>query len=464
MAILINDNTARVQYTATSGQTAFVVPFEFFGNSDLKIYRNSTLQTITTQYTVTGAGVTGGGTVTFTSGVTLNDVITIVREIPVKRVTDFPLSGPFNIDALNLQLDQLTAMTQELNTAVSGRVITLTDADQPNVLNPVPVLSQRRNGVFYWDADGQPTIIAAQQLATAVAFGDSISDTFTGTGSLTAFTLTQNPAALNNLYVTVNGLALIPGTDFTWTSGAPLTITFTTAPALAAKILVRYFQSLPQGVLPDGSVSTAKLGVDITAAGKALLDDASASAQRTTLGLGNLAVANTVNNGNWSGTALVVGNGGTGATTAGDARTNLGAAASGVNADITSLVQACAINQTGSIDSTTLGFRGTPQNSQGAAYTLVLADSGKHVSISTGGIRIPGNATGSGPVAFPVGTTIAIYNSSDTSQTIQFVASVTDTLRLAGTSNTGARTLALRGLATLLKVGTTEWVITGSVT
>jgi len=60
MAILINDNSARVQYTATSGQTVFTVPFEFFANADLKVYQNSTLKTITTHYTVTGAGVTGG--------------------------------------------------------------------------------------------------------------------------------------------------------------------------------------------------------------------------------------------------------------------------------------------------------------------------------------------------------------------------------------------------------------------
>jgi hypothetical protein len=37
-----------------------------------------------------------------------------------------------------------------------------------------------------------------------------------------------------------------------------------------------------------GAVNTARLGGDITAAGKALLDDASASAQRVTLGLGNV--------------------------------------------------------------------------------------------------------------------------------------------------------------------------------
>lgn len=42
-----------------------------------------------------------------------------------------------------------------------------------------------------------------------------------------------------------------------------------------------------------GAVGTAELGGDITAAGEALLDDASAAAQRTTLGLGTAAVAAT---------------------------------------------------------------------------------------------------------------------------------------------------------------------------
>lgn len=166
-------------------------------------------------------------------------------------------------------------------------------------------------------------------------------------------------------------------------------------------------------------------------------------------------------NGNTTGTAsnvtgvVAVANGGTGATTAANARTNLSAAASGANTDITSLEQDVAIVATGTVGAESIGYRGAPQNAQTAAYQLALTDNGKHISITTGGVTIPANST----AAFPIGATVVIYNNSGSSQTI---AITTDTLRQAGTTNTGTRTLANYGLATCVKVAATTWVISGA--
>jgi hypothetical protein len=87
--------------------------------------------------------------------------------------------------------------------------------------------------------------------------------------------------------------------------------------------------------------------------------------------------------------------------------------------------------------------RAAPQNSQGGAYTLVVGDAGKHISITTGGVTI--NAS-----IFSAGDMITIYNNSTSSQNITQGTNVT--LRLAGTATTGTRALAQYGVATLLCV------------
>jgi hypothetical protein len=121
MAITISDTEPRIQYTATGGQTSFTVPFAFFANADLQVFNGtsqlsfSSAPSNATQYSVTGAGVSGGGSITLGSpGATVNDIITIVREVAIERTTDFPTSGAFQIDSLNTELDKIIAMAQQL--------------------------------------------------------------------------------------------------------------------------------------------------------------------------------------------------------------------------------------------------------------------------------------------------------------------------------------------------------------
>ena len=93
------------------------------------------------------------------------------------------------------------------------------------------------------------------------------------------------------------------------------------------------------------------------------------------------------------------------------------------------------------------------QNPQTAAYVLVVGDSGKHISITTGGVTV--NAS-----IFSAGQAITIFNNSASNQTITQGTSVT--MYLAGTATTGNRTLAQRGICTILCVASNTFVISGA--
>lgn len=106
-----------------------------------------------------------------------------------------------------------------------------------------------------------------------------------------------------------------------------------------------------------------------------------------------------------------------------------------------------------------VGFLTVPSNSQSAAYTCVIGDSGKsidHPSTDANArtFTIPANSS----VAYPVGTCLSFSNM--TSQVVT-IAITTDTMYLAGTGTTGSRSLAQYGMATARKLTSTTWIISG---
>ncbi|MBF0462194.1 MAG: hypothetical protein HQL87_12440 [Magnetococcales bacterium] len=93
-----------------------------------------------------------------------------------------------------------------------------------------------------------------------------------------------------------------------------------------------------------------------------------------------------------------------------------------------------------------------------ANYTLVLSDSGKQIlhplaDASNRTVTIPANAS----VPFPINTEIWFVNQVNTLT----IAIASDTLRLAGTTTNGNRSLAANGVARAVKVSATVWYIMG---
>lgn len=126
---------------------------------------------------------------------------------------------------------------------------------------------------------------------------------------------------------------------------------------------------------------------------------------------------------------------------------------SGTIAGATAINTSGNITTTGTVTDAAGSIRRIPQNAKTAAYTLIATDVGKHISITTGGVTVPGSV-------FAVGDNVTIFNNSTSNQTITQGAGVT--LRAGGSTATGNRTLANYGVATILCVATDVFVITGT--
>ena len=110
---------------------------------------------------------------------------------------------------------------------------------------------------------------------------------------------------------------------------------------------------------------------------------------------------------------------------------------------------------TGTVEDSKGDVRSIPLNSKTSSYTLVASDAGKCIAITTGGVTVPDdvfNANG--------GDAVTIINNSGSDQTITQGSGVT--LYNTADGSTGNRTLAGRGMATLLFTAVDNAYISGA--
>ena len=209
MTINLSDNNPRVSYAVAQGvtQTSFTVSFEFFDNDDLNVYVDGTLKTITTDYTVSGGNGSTGTVTMSVTGATGGSTVVITRDIDFDRVTDFPSSGPFNIGALNTELDRLTAIAADLNDR-AARSIQAQDFDTTVSYN-LPLVNDRKGKVLGFNAstgavEAGPEIADVQTLAAISADIGTLADIEDGTDATDAI---QNVNTIRANVTTVAGIS-----------------------------------------------------------------------------------------------------------------------------------------------------------------------------------------------------------------------------------------------------------------
>lgn len=115
-------------------------------------------------------------------------------------------------------------------------------------------------------------------------------------------------------------------------------------------------------------------------------------------------------------------------------------------------LSSCTVDGTNKV-----GYIGAPQST---STSLALTDQGKHVYF-TGGSTATLSVATNASVAFPIGTTILVVNNNSANLTIQNATSGVS-FQLANGASATSRTVATKGMATLLYVGSDTWYVSGA--
>jgi hypothetical protein len=152
----ISNVSRRVVYTGSAGVGPYAFTFEIINSGDVDVYKNDTLLTLTTNYTVT-INANGTGSVTLVVAATGSDRITIVGARAIERTTDFVTGGDLFANTLNEEIDSQTIFVQQV-AETAERSIKAPVTDPTNINMTLPSQTSRAGKILAFDASGNPTI------------------------------------------------------------------------------------------------------------------------------------------------------------------------------------------------------------------------------------------------------------------------------------------------------------------
>jgi len=196
--VTVSSTTNKQSYNGNGSQSVFAYTFKIFADTDIKVYVGTALKTLSTHYTLSGVGSSGGGNVTFTAGnlpAAGTGNVTILRSLALTQGVDLINYGKFDAEVVEAQYDKLVMMVQQLQEQADRTIRFSTTVSDAGGVEITDTISERSGKVLAYDANGD--------LSVANELGD-----WQGNWSTTTTYAVRDlvlDAATNNVYTCLAG-------------------------------------------------------------------------------------------------------------------------------------------------------------------------------------------------------------------------------------------------------------------
>jgi len=211
----VSSTTVKNSYSGNGSTTEFAYTFKIFANTDLQVIIRSstgteTTKTLTTHYTVAGAGDASGGSITFTVGNTpaSGETVVIRRGVPQTQAIDYIANDPFPAESHEEGLDRATMTIQQMQEEVT-RSIKLSKTNTMTSTEFAVGATDRANKILAFDGNGE--ISVTQELGTFI--GDWSASTDYNARDIVKDTSTNNIFICNTSHTSSGSQPLTTNTD-----------------------------------------------------------------------------------------------------------------------------------------------------------------------------------------------------------------------------------------------------------
>ena len=200
----VSTTIIKSSHNGNGSTTTFAYSFKIFADTDLVVIIRSstgteTTKSLSTHYTVSGAGDASGGSITFTSGNTpaSGETVVIRRNVPQTQAIDYIANDPFPAETNEEGLDRATMIAQQVSEE-ADRSIKLSRTNTMTSTEFTVGATDRANKILAFDSSGE--ISVTQELGT---FKGSSATVTTSAFVQRDIVKSTTTAELNNVYICV---------------------------------------------------------------------------------------------------------------------------------------------------------------------------------------------------------------------------------------------------------------------